>query len=68
MDDNEFQGNKQIADFKGKDVIISLKNRDEYSGNIVTIDNFLNIVLETEDGLKVIKGGKISFISLQEEN
>lgn len=68
MDDNEFQVNKQFADFKGKDVIISLKNRDEYSGNIVTIDNFLNIVLETEDGLKVIKGGKISFISLQEEN
>ena len=50
MSDN-FQVNKQFARFKGKDV---------------TIDNFLNLVLDDGEGLKVIKGGKIAFISIQE--
>ena len=31
-----------------------------------TIDNFLNLVLDDGEGLKVIKGGKIAFISIQE--
>lgn len=66
MDNNEFQVNKQFAEFKGKDVIVSLKNKDEYEGNIVTIDNFQNVVLETENGLRVIKGGNITFISMKE--
>ena len=46
MSDN-FQVNKQFAKFKGKDVLIGLKNDDG-------------------EGLKVIKGGKIAFISIQE--
>ena len=62
MSDN-FQVNKQFAKFKGKDVLIGLKNWEEVEGKIITIDNFLNLVL---DDLKVIKGGKIAFISIQE--
>ena len=62
MSDN-FQVNKQFARFKGKDVLIGLKNWEEVEGKIITIDNFLNLVGE---GLKVIKGGKIAFISIQE--
>ena len=54
MSDN-FQVNKQFARFKGKDVLIG-----------ITIDNFLNLVLDDGEGLKVIKGGKIAFISIQE--
>ena len=61
MSDN-FQVNKQFAKFKGKDVLIGLKNE----GKIITIDNFLNLVLDDGEGLKVIKGGKIAFISIQE--
>ena len=61
MSDN-FQVNKQFARFKGKDVLIGLK----VEGKIITIDNFLNLVLDDGEGLKVIKGGKIAFISIQE--
>ena len=62
MSDN-FQVNKQFARFKGKDVLIGW---EEVEGKIITIDNFLNLVLDDGEGLKVIKGGKIAFISIQE--
>ena len=42
MSDN-FQVNKQFARFKGKDVLIGLKNWEEVEGKIITIDNFLNL-------------------------
>ena len=63
---NNFQVNKQFALFKDKDVIIGLKNWEEYEGQIVAIDNFLNTVLEIDGKLKVIKGGKVAFISIKE--
>jgi len=63
---NNFQVNKQFALFKGKEVIIGLKNWDEYEGKVVAIDNFLNTVLEIDENLKVIKGGKVAFISIKE--
>lgn len=66
MKDDEFQVNEQFAKFKGKDVTISLKNKDEYNGKIIAIDNLLNIVLETEEGLRVLKGGKIAYVSLNQ--
>ncbi|MCC7554061.1 MAG: LSM domain protein [Methanobacteriaceae archaeon] len=61
----EFNVNDQFIKFKGKKVVLSLKNKDEYTGKIITIDNLLNIVLETEEGLQVFKGGKIAFISMK---
>jgi len=63
---NNFQVNKQFALFKGKDVIVGLKNWEEYEGKVIAIDNFLNTVLEVDDKLKVIKGGKVAFISIKE--
>lgn len=65
MNDN-FQVNKQFAKFKGKDVIVGLKNWEEVEGKVVTLDNFLNLVLDDGEGLRVIKGGKIAFISVKE--
>ncbi len=67
MSNDNFQVNKQFANFKGKDVLIGLKNWEELEGNIIAIDNFLNVVLDDGNGLKVIKGGKIAFISIKEE-
>jgi small nuclear ribonucleoprotein (snRNP)-like protein len=64
MKNNEFKVNEQFAKFKGKNVTVSLKNSDEYEGKIIAIDNLLNIVLEDENGLRVLKGGKIAFISV----
>ena len=66
MENNNFQVNKQFALFKDKDVIIGLKNWDEFEGKLLTIDNFLNTVLEIDNKLKVIKGGKVAFISIKE--
>ena len=66
MNDDNFQVNKQFAQFKGKDVIIGLKNWEECEGKIITIDNFLNTVVEVENNLRVIKGGKIAFISIKQ--
>ena len=63
---NNFQVNKQFADFKGKDVLIGLKNWEEFEGKIIAIDNFLNTVLEVDNGLKVVKGGKVAFISMKD--
>ena len=66
MANDNFQVNRQFARFKGKDVLIGLKNWEEVEGKIITIDNFLNLVLDDGNGLKVIKGWKIAFISIKE--
>lgn len=60
----EFKVNEQFVKFKGKKVIVSLRNKDEYAGKLITIDNLFNIVLETDDGIKTMKGGKIAYISM----
>ncbi|MDR3222400.1 MAG: LSM domain protein [Methanobrevibacter sp.] len=65
MQSNDFRVNNQFLKFKGKDVIIGFKNRDEIEGKIVAIDNYLNIAIETDNNVKVIKGGKITFISIK---
>ncbi len=67
MSNDNFQVNKQFANFKGKNVLIGLKNWEELEGTIIAIDNFLNVVLDDGNGLKVIKGGKIAFISIKED-
>lgn len=66
MQNNNLQVNKDFIQFKGKNVLIGLKNKEEYSGKVLAIDNFLNTVLEVENGVEVIKGGKILFISINE--
>jgi small nuclear ribonucleoprotein (snRNP)-like protein len=65
MQNNDFRVNNQFLRFKGKDVIIGFKNRDEIEGKIIAIDNYLNIALETDNNIRVIKGGKITFISIK---
>ncbi|SCM58746.1 putative protein {ECO:0000313/EMBL:AAB85915,1} [Methanothermobacter wolfeii] len=63
-DDNEFKVNRQFLRFKNKDVILTLKNNEEATGRLISIDNYLNTVLETENGLQFIKGTKIAFIAM----
>jgi small nuclear ribonucleoprotein (snRNP)-like protein len=62
---DNFRVNTQFLEFKDKNVLIGLKNWEEIEGKIVAIDNFLNTVLEFEGNTKVIKGGKIAFISIK---
>ncbi|MCI7292001.1 LSM domain-containing protein [Methanobrevibacter woesei] len=60
------QENPQLIQFKGKNVIVGLKNGEEYEGKLIAIDNFINPVLENEGQLRTIKGGKVLFISIKE--
>lgn len=62
----EFQVERQFSQFVGHEVIVGLKNWEELEGKIISIDNYLNTVIETEDGLRVVKGGKLAFISIKE--
>lgn len=57
--------NESLEQFKGKNVTVILKNDEEHTGKLIAIDNFINTVLEKENGnLDVIKGGKILVISI----
>jgi len=40
-------------------------NKQFYEGKVVTLDNYLNTVLETDNGLKFIKGSKIAFMAIK---
>ena len=63
MDDFD---NQNLEEFKGKNVIIGLKNGEELEGKLIAIDSFINPVLEKDGELRSIKGGKVVFISIKE--
>jgi small nuclear ribonucleoprotein (snRNP)-like protein len=48
-------------------VTVDLRGDYQAEGKIVAIDNYLNLVLENENGLETLKGGNIIFISLKED-
>ena len=59
--------NKLFTQFKNKYVTVDLRGDYQTEGTIIAIDNYLNLVLENENGLETIKGGNIIFISLKED-
>ena len=59
--------NKLFAQFKNKYVTVDLRGNYQSEGKIIAIDNYLNLVLENENGLETIKGGNIIFISVKED-
>lgn len=59
--------NKLFTQFKNKYVTVDLRDNNQSEGKVVAIDNYLNLVLENENGLETIKGGNIIFISLVED-
>ena len=56
--------NKLFRQFKNKYVSVDLRGNYQTEGKIIAIDNYLNLVLENENGLETIKGGNIIFISI----
>ncbi len=58
--------NKLFRQFKNKYVTVDLRGGYQSEGTIIAIDNYLNLVLENENGLETVKGGNIVFISLKE--
>ncbi|MBQ2831278.1 LSM domain-containing protein [Methanobrevibacter sp.] len=59
--------NKLFAQFKNKYVSVDLRDNNRSEGKVVAIDNYLNLVLENENGLETIKGGNVVFVSLKED-
>ena len=59
--------NQMFNQFKNKEVTVDLKGNYQVSGKIIAIDNYLNIVLENDNGIETLKGGNIIFISMQEK-
>ena len=59
--------NKPFTQFKNKYVSVDLRGDYQTEGKVIAIDNYLNLVLENDNGLETIKGGNIIFISLKED-
>ncbi len=59
--------NKLFTQFKNKHVSVDLRGDYQTEGKVIAIDNYLNIVLENENGIETLKGGNIIFISLKED-
>ena len=60
------QVNKLFNQFKNKNVTVELRDNNQAEGKIIAIDNYLNIVIENENGIETLKGGNIVFVSLNE--
>jgi len=60
------QVNKLFNQFKNKNVIVELRDNNQAEGKVIAIDNYLNIVLENENGIETLKGGNIVYVSLNE--
>ena len=60
------QVNKLFKQFKDKNVIVELRDNNQAAGKIIAIDNYLNIVLENDNGIETLKGGNIVYVSLNE--
>jgi small nuclear ribonucleoprotein (snRNP)-like protein len=59
--------NKLFTQFKNKYVSVDLRGDYQTEGKVIAIDNYLNVVLENENGIETLKGGNIIFISLKED-
>lgn len=59
--------NKLFTQFKNKYVTVDLRGDYQSEGKVIAIDNYLNLVLENENGIETVKGGNIIFISLKED-
>ena len=59
--------NKLFTQFKNKYVSVDLRGDYQTEGKVIAIDNYLNLVLENENGIEILKGGNIIFISLKED-
>ena len=60
------QVNRLFNQFKNKNVTVELRDNNQAEGKIIAIDNYLNIVLENDNGIQTLKGGNIVFVSLKE--
>lgn len=58
--------NEMFKQFKDKNVVVDLRDNNQREGKVIAIDNYLNVVLENDDGIVSLKGGNIILINLVE--
>ena len=63
---NNDEINKLFLQFKVKNVSVDLRDDNRSEGKVIAVDNYLNLVLETENGLETIKGGNVVLVSLKD--
>ena len=63
---NNDEINKLFLQFKGKNVSVDLRDDNRSEGKVIAVDNYLNLVLETDNGLETIKGGNVVLVSLKD--
>lgn len=63
---NNDEINKLFLQFKGKNVSVDLRDDNRSEGKVIAVDNYLNLVLETENELETIKGGNVVLVSLKD--
>ena len=63
---NNDEINKLFLQFKGKNVSVDFRDDNRSVGKVRAVDNYLNLVLETENGLETIKGGNVVLVSLKD--
>ena len=63
---NNDEINKLFLQFKGKNVSVDLRDDNRSEGKVIAVDNYLNLFLETENGLETIKGGNVVLVSLKD--
>jgi small nuclear ribonucleoprotein (snRNP)-like protein len=56
---------RQLRQFQNKDVQVLQKNTETKEGQLLAIDNYLNVAIETTAGIEFIKGTKILYIQLK---
>ena len=66
MNQDKENVNKLFRQFKNKYVTVDLRGGYQSEGTIIAIDNYLNIVLENDNGIETLKGGNIVYVSLNE--
>ena len=64
---SDYNVNKLFTPFKNKYVSVDLRGDYQTEGKVIAIDNYLNVVLENDNGIETLKGGNIIFISLKED-
>jgi small nuclear ribonucleoprotein (snRNP)-like protein len=58
---------KELKKLKGKPISLCQSNKEIKKGNLLAVDNRLNIVLEKDDGnIELIRGSKITYVIIPE--
>lgn len=55
-----------FVDFVGSYVSVKMRDGSYVEGTVITIDNYVNIVIENDDGIHALKGGNVTYVSAPE--